>query len=219
MEVSAEGKLVTMRFEGGDTFTMRTEGRDTTTRYPILREAIQRTFPTLVRISQLTEPDRIYGTEIREKGKRKIGWVQAVYPLRAQLQELKETNLHPERWDDTLEDELIDIRSGEQAFMTIRPKLIRAGYTTLELIPRIQKGSGIRFFCPPLKGVDSKTQESATRWIRCYTNSRLIYTHWILKTPQRQRDPEIEQLGGTRTSKLEDKYILKRKRYATNAPS
>jgi len=48
MEVSAEGKLVTMRFEGGDTFTMKTEIQDTTTGYPTLREAIQRTFPTLV---------------------------------------------------------------------------------------------------------------------------------------------------------------------------
>jgi len=48
MEVSTEGKLVTMRFEGGDTFTMKTEIQDTTTGYPTLREAIQRTFPTLV---------------------------------------------------------------------------------------------------------------------------------------------------------------------------
>ena len=81
IQVSAEGKLVTMRFEGGDTFTMKTEGQDTTIGYPTLREAIQRTFPTLVRLSQLTEPDRIYGTEIREKGKRKIGWAQAVSSL------------------------------------------------------------------------------------------------------------------------------------------
>jgi len=41
MEVSAEEKLVTMRFEGGDSFTMKTEGHDTTTRYPTLREAIK----------------------------------------------------------------------------------------------------------------------------------------------------------------------------------
>jgi len=49
MEVSAEGKLATMRFEGGDTFTVKTEGEDTTTGYPTLREAMKRTFPTLVR--------------------------------------------------------------------------------------------------------------------------------------------------------------------------
>ena len=49
MEVSAEGKLVTMRFEGGDTFTMKTAGQDTTTGYPTLREAMKQTFPTLVR--------------------------------------------------------------------------------------------------------------------------------------------------------------------------
>jgi len=87
MEVLTEGKLVTMRFEGGDTFMMKTEGQDTTTGYPTLREAIKRTLPTLVRISQLTEPDHIYGVESREKGRKKIGWAQAVYPLRARLQE------------------------------------------------------------------------------------------------------------------------------------
>jgi len=34
MEVSAEVKIVTMHFEGGDTFTMKTEGQDTTTGCP-----------------------------------------------------------------------------------------------------------------------------------------------------------------------------------------
>jgi len=67
MEVTAEGKSVMMRLEDGDTFTLKTEGQDIITRYPTLRKAIQRTFPTLVRLSQLTEPDRIYGTENREK--------------------------------------------------------------------------------------------------------------------------------------------------------
>ena len=166
MEVSAEGKLVTMRFEGGDMFTMKTEGQDTTTGCPTLREAIQRNFHTLVRLSQLTEPDRIYGIQNRAKGRRKIGWAQVVYPLRARLQELQKANLHPERQDDTLENKLIDLRKGEQAFMAVRPKLIRAGYTTLDSIPRIQKGSGNRFYCPPLKGVDGVTQESVTRWIQ-----------------------------------------------------
>jgi len=51
MEVLEIGKLVTMRFEEGDTFTMKTEGQDTTTGYPTLGEAIQRTFPILVRLS------------------------------------------------------------------------------------------------------------------------------------------------------------------------
>ena len=103
MEVLEEGKLVIMRFEEGNTFKMKTEDQDTTTGYQTLREAIQRTFPTLVRLSQLTEPDRIYGTENREKGKRKIGWAQAIYPLQARLQELKTIHLSPEKWDDTFE--------------------------------------------------------------------------------------------------------------------
>jgi len=155
VEVKDEGKLVKMRTDNGDTFMMKTEGQDTTTGYPTLREAIKRTSPTLVRLSQLTEPNRIYGTDERKPGKRKIGWAQAIYPFRARLQELKTTNLLPEKWDDALEDELIELKSGEQAFMSTRPKLIQAGYTTLDSIPRIQKGSGTRFYCPALKGVDS----------------------------------------------------------------
>jgi len=119
---------------------MKTEGQDTTTGYPTLREAIQRTSPTRVRLLQLTEPNRIYGTDESNKGKRKIGWAQAIYPLRARLQELKVINLSPEKWDDTLEDELIELKSGEQVFMSIRPKLIKSGYTTLDSIPRIRKG-------------------------------------------------------------------------------
>ena len=118
VKVKDEGRLVTMRTDTGDTFTTKTGGQDTTTGYPTLREAIQRTSPTLVRLSQLTELDRIYGTDESKKGKRKIGWAQAVYPLRARLQELKVINLSPEKWDGTLEDELIELKSGEQVFMT-----------------------------------------------------------------------------------------------------
>jgi len=151
-----EGKLVKMQTENGETFIMKTEDQDTTSGYPILREAIQRTSPTLVRISQLTEPNRIYGLEQKSRGKRKIGWAQAIYSLGARLQELK-NNLLSENWDDVLEDELMELKSGEQAFMATRPKLIQAGYTMLDSIPRIQKGSGTRFYCPALKGVDSRT--------------------------------------------------------------
>jgi len=107
-----------------------------------------------------------------------------------------------QRRDDTLEDELTDFRSGEQAFMAVRPKLIRAGYTTLDSIPRIQKGSGIRFFCPPLKGVDSTTQESVTKWIQILHKFPAHLHALDIKDAQIQRDPAIEQLGGMRTSKL-----------------
>jgi len=133
VETKEAGKLVEMRTENGDTFMMKTEGQDTTTGYPTLREAIQRSSPTLVRLSQLTEPNRIYGTEEREPGRRKIG----LYPLQARLQELKSIHLLPEKWDDTLEDELTELKKGEQAFLSTRPKLIQAGYTTLDSIPRI----------------------------------------------------------------------------------
>ena len=56
-----EVKIVEMQTVHGETFIMKTEGQDTTSGYPTLREAIQRTSPTLVRISQLTEPNRVYG--------------------------------------------------------------------------------------------------------------------------------------------------------------
>jgi len=94
--------------------------------------------------------------------------------------------------------------------MAIRPKLIGAGYTTLDSIPRIQKGSGTRFYCPALEGVDSKTQESATRWIQLL-HKYPAYLHALdIKDAQKQRDPGIEPLEGMTTSKLADKYIVKR---------
>jgi len=160
-----EGKIVNMQTVDGETFSMKTEGHDTTSGYPTLREAIQRTSPTLVQISQLTEPNRVYGLEKKRQGKSKIGWAQAVYLLRARLQELK-NNALTDKWDEVLEDELLELKSGEQAFMATRPKLIQAGYTTLDSIPRIKKGSGTRFYCSALKGVDSKTQEQVSKWIQ-----------------------------------------------------
>ena len=114
-------------------------------------QAIQRTSPTLVRMSQLTEPNRIYDTEEKRQGRRKIGWAQAIYPLRARLQELK-NNALLDKWDEALEDELMRLKKGELAILATRPKLIQAGYTSLDSIPRIQKGSGTRFYGPVLKG-------------------------------------------------------------------
>ena len=63
VEIREEGKLVNMQTEHGETFIMKTEGQDTTSGYLTLREAIQRTSPTLVRLSQLTEPNRIYNDD------------------------------------------------------------------------------------------------------------------------------------------------------------
>jgi len=79
--IREEGKLVKMQTEHGETFLMKTEGQDITSGYSTLREAIQRTSPTLVRLLQLTEPNRVYGLEEKRLGKRKIGWSQAIYPL------------------------------------------------------------------------------------------------------------------------------------------
>ena len=117
-------------------------------------------------------------------------------------------NCLSEKWD--LEDELMELKSGEQAFMATRPKLIQAGYTTLDSIPRIQKGSGTRFYCPALKGVDSKTQERVSRWIKLL-HKHPAHLHAIdIKDAQKQRDPGIKPLAGMTTSKLADKYTVKR---------
>jgi len=53
-------------------------GHPTNLPHPSLNIAINRT------------GQHIYGIENREKGRRKIGWAQVVYPLRARLQELKD---------------------------------------------------------------------------------------------------------------------------------
>jgi len=42
------------------------------------------------------------------------------------------------------------------------------------------------------------------------TNTRLTSMHWKKKMPKKQRDPGIEPLEGMTTSKLADKYIVKR---------
>ena len=76
----------------------------------------------------------------KDRARERWVWAQAIYPLRARLQELK-SNALSDKWDEVLEDELMELKSGEQAFMATRPKLIQAGYTTLDSIPRIQKGS------------------------------------------------------------------------------
>ena len=123
VEIREEGKWVNMQTEHGETFIMKTEGQDITSGYPTLREAIQRTPPTLVRISQLTEPNRLYGLEEGKQGKREIGWSQAIYSLRARLQELK-SHLLLQKGDEALEDEFMELKVGEQAFMATRPKLI-----------------------------------------------------------------------------------------------
>jgi len=102
--------------------------------------------------------------------------------------------------------------------MATRPKLIQAGYTTLDSIPRIKKGSGTRFYCPTLKGVDSKTQEQVSKWIQLL-HKHLAHLHALdIKDAQQQRDPGIKPLAGMTMSKLTDKYTMKRIRYETKLP-
>jgi len=126
--------------------------------------------------------------EEKKQGKSKIG-----YPLC--LQELK-NNVLTEMWDEVLEDKLLELKSGEQASMATRPKLIQAGYTTLDSIPRIKKGSGTRFYYPALKGVDSKTQEQVSKWIQLL-HKHPAHLHVLdIKDTQKQRDPGIEPLAG-----------------------
>ena len=94
--------------------------------------------------------------------------------------------------------------------MATRPKLIQAGYTSLDSIPRIQKGSGTRFYCPALKGVDSRTQENVSKWIQLLHKYPAHLRALDIKDAQKQRDPGIKPLAGMTTSKLADKYTVKR---------
>jgi len=104
----------------------------------------------------------------------------------------------------------MELKSGEQAFMATWPKLIQAGYTTLDSIPRIPKGSGTRFYCPTLKGVDSRTQEKVSKWIQML-HKHPAHLHALdIKDAQKQRDPGIKSLAGMTISKLADKYTIKR---------
>jgi len=94
--------------------------------------------------------------------------------------------------------------------MATRPKLIQAGYTTLDSIPRIQKGSGTRFYCPALKGVDSRTQEKVSQWIQLLHKHQAHLHALDIKDAPKQRDPGIKLLAGMTISKLADKFIITR---------
>ena len=94
--------------------------------------------------------------------------------------------------------------------MAIRLKLIGAGYRTLDSIPRIQKGSRVRFYCHPLKGVDKRTQEIVTNWIQKLHKFPAHLHALNVKEAQAQKYPEVEQPKGMKTTQLADKYIVKR---------
>ena len=67
-----------------------------------------------------------------------------------------------------------------------------------------------RFFCPALKGVDSRTQEIVSKWIQLL-HKHPAHLHALdMKDAQKQRDPGIKPLAGITISKLADKYIIKR---------
>jgi len=128
MEVSSNGRNVTMRELGCESFQMNTAGQDTTSGLPTLREAIHRIFPTLVRLSQITEdPDFKNNAEREERteNRKQIRWAQALHSLRAQPKELEEAN-PTSRGDSNISDpELTDLKNGEHAFLATRPKLIQ----------------------------------------------------------------------------------------------
>jgi len=101
----------------------------------------------------------------------------------------------------------MELKVGKQAFMAIRPKLIQAGYTTLDSIPRLK--SGTRFYCPALKGVDSTTQDKVSKWIQLL-HKHPAHLHALgIKAAQPQRDPGIQPLAGMTLTKLTDKYTIR----------
>ena len=94
--------------------------------------------------------------------------------------------------------------------MATRPRLIQAGYTTLDSITRLKKGSATRFYCPALKGVDSKTQGKVSKWIQLLHKHPAHLHASDIKDAQPQRDPGIQPLAGMTIPKLTDKYTIKR---------
>jgi len=119
-------------------------------------------------------------------------------------------HLPSDKWDEVLKDELMELKSGEQAFMATRPRLIQAGYTTLDSIHRIKKGSGTRFYHPALEGVHSRTQAKVSKWIQLL-HKHPAHLHALdIKDTQQQRDPGIKPLAGMTMSKLTDKYTIER---------
>ena len=94
--------------------------------------------------------------------------------------------------------------------MATRPKPIQAGYTTLDSIPRLKKGSGTRFYCPALKGVDSRTQDKASKWIQLLHKHPANLHALDIKDAQPQRNPGIQSLAGMTITKLTNKCTIKR---------
>jgi len=75
--------------------------------------------------------------------------------------------------------------------MYTRPKLIQVGYTTLDSIPRIQKGMRTRFYCPTLKRIDSKSQDTVSRWIQLLHKHPAHLQALDIKDARKQRGPSI----------------------------
>ena len=98
----------------------------------------------------------------------------------------------------------MELKAGEQAFMAVRPKLIQAGYTTLDSIPRLNKRSGMRFYCPAIKVVNSTTQDKVSKWIQLFLNHPAHLHALGIKEAQPQRDPGIPLMAGMTITRLTD---------------
>jgi len=129
------------------------------------------------------------------------------------------SHLLSKKRDEALDDELMELKIGEQAFMATRPKLIQAGYITLDSIPRLKTRSRTRFYCPALKGVDGTTQNKVSKWIQLL-HKHPAHLHALgIKDAQPQRDPGIQPLAGMTITKLTTNISQKETRYETKPPS
>ena len=99
---------------------------------------------------------------------------------------------------------------GTEKWRTGTAKTDQGGVSTLDSIPRLKKGSGTRFYCPALKGVDNRTQEKVSKWIQLL-HKQPAHLHALdIKDAQPQRDPGTKPLAGMTMSKLTNKYTIKR---------
>jgi len=90
----------------------------------------------------------------------RIGWTQALKPLRDRRQALERSTKDNTKAETT---ELAVLSQGESAFVKIWPKLRASGFTTFDTIPRSSTTiARTRFSCPILRGVSAADAQVLT---------------------------------------------------------
>ena len=93
----------------------------------------------------------------------RIGWTQALKPLRDRRQALERSTKDNTKAETT---ELAVLSQGESAFVKLWPKLRANGFTTFDTIPRSSTTiARTRFSCPILREVNATDAQVLTEWL------------------------------------------------------